>query len=318
VGDILGSVNSPVVQGFLSASMRLAIPILLAALGGVFNEKSGVLNIGMEGMMIVGSLVGFVTGYFLHSLWLGVLAAALSGIVLGIVLGVFVITLRADQVVAGLALSLLCLGLTSLLFRVIFGVGTASPRVNSFAALPVPFLGDLPIIGPLLFRQSPLGYITYGLVVLSFVVIFRTGWGLSIIATGENPEAAETLGVNVARTRYLCMMVSGVLCAMGGVFLSIDATGLFINNMTAGRGYIALALLILGRRHPFGLMAAALMFGAADALQLRTQILNIGVPFQFMLMLPYILTMVVLATFVRRTDNPAALGVHYRHGGEKE
>lgn len=316
--DILGTLHSPVVQGFLSASMRLAVPILLAALGGAFNEKSGVLNIGMEGMMIVGSLVGFVTAFFMHSLWLGVVSAVMSGMLLGIVLGFFVITLDADQVVAGLALSLLCVGVTSLLFRVIFGVGTASPRVNSFEALPIPFLGDIPVLGPLLFRQSPLGYITYALVVLSFFVIYRSSWGLSIISTGENPEAAETLGVNVNRTRYTSLMISGGFCALGGAFLSIDATGLFINNMTAGRGYIALALLILGRRHPFGLAAAALMFGAADALQLRTQILNIGIPFQFMLMLPYILTMIVLAAFVRRIDNPAALGVHYTHGGENE
>jgi general nucleoside transport system permease protein len=316
--DILGAITSPVAQGFLSASMRLAVPILLAALGGIYNERSGVLNIGMEGMMIVGSLVGFVAGFFLHNLWLGVLAAVASGILLGIVLGFFVITLSANQVVAGISLNLLCVGLTSLLFRVIFGVGTASPRVNSFEALPVPLLGNIPILGPLFFRQSPLGYITYALVILTFVVMYRTSWGLSIISTGENPEAAETLGVSVARTRYRSLMISGALCALGGAFLSVDATGLFINNMTAGRGYIALALLILGRRHPFGLLAAALMFGAADALQLRTQILNIGVPFQFMVMLPYLLTMIVLAVFVRRIDNPAALGEHYRKGGEKE
>lgn len=309
--------SSPVLQGFLSASMRLAVPILLAALGGIYNEKSGVLNIGMEGMMIVGSLVGFVTGFFLHSLWLGVLAAVASGILLGMLLGFFVITLDANQVVAGISLNLLCVGVTSLLFRVIFGVGRA-PRVNSFEALPVPGLGDIPILGPLLFRQSPLVYITYALVALSFLIIHRTSWGLSIISTGENPEAAETLGVNVTRTRYAAMMVSGGLCALGGAFLSVDSTGLFIDNMTAGRGYIALALLILGRRHPFGLLAAALMFGAADALQLRTQILNIGIPFQFMLMLPYILTIIVLVVFVRRIDNPAALGVHYNHGGDTE
>jgi general nucleoside transport system permease protein len=315
---MLGMISSPVVNGFLSASMRLAIPILLAALGGVYNERSGVLNIGMEGMMIVGSLVGFVAAYFIHDLWFGVLAAAASGVLLGLILGFFVISLSANQVVAGISLNLLCMGVTSLLFRVVFGVGTAAPRVNPFAAVPIPFLGDIPVVGPLFFRQSPLGYITYALVILSFFVIYRTSWGLSIIATGENPEAAETLGVNVVRTRYAALMISGGLCALGGVFLSVDSTGLFIDNMTAGRGYIALALLILGRRHPFGLLAAALMFGAADAVQLRTQILNIRIPFQFMLMLPYILTMVVLAVFVRRIDSPAALGVHYKHGGEKE
>jgi len=317
MSDLLSAINSPVIQGFLSASMRLAVPILLAALGGIYNERSGVLNIGMEGMMIVGSLVGFTVGYLSHSLWLGVVTAVACGVLLGAVLGFFVITLGANQVVAGIALNLLCVGLTSLLFRVLFGVG-AAPRVTSFVAAPVPVLSDVPILGPLLFRQSPLVYITYGLVIASFFIFRRTSWGLSIISTGENPEAAETLGVNVVRTRYLSLMVSGGLCGMGGAFLSVDATGLFIDNMTAGRGYIALALLILGRRHPIGLLGAALMFGAADALQLRTQLLGIGIPFQFMVMLPYVLTMVVLAVFVRRIDNPAALGIHYRHGEERE
>jgi len=317
MGAVLEMVSSPVVSGFLSASMRLAIPILLAALGGVYNERSGVLNIGMEGMMIVGSLVGFVAAYFAHSLWFGVAAAAASGVLLGLVLGFFVITLSANQVVAGISLNLLCMGVTSLLFRVIFGVGNAAPRIEPFAAVPVPLLSGVPVIGPLFFDQSLLGYLTYALVVLSFVLVYRTSWGLSIIASGENPEAAETLGVSVVRTRYLALMASGALCALGGAFLSVDSTGLFIDNMTAGRGYIALALLILGRRNPFGLLAAAVMFGAADAVQLRTQILNIRMPFQFMLMLPYVLTMVVLAVFVRNIENPSALGVHYKHGGGK-
>jgi simple sugar transport system permease protein len=315
---ILNLINSPVAQGFLSASMRLAIPILLAALGGIYNERSGVTNIGMEGMMIMGSLVGFVTGFFTHNLWLGVLAAVASGALLGGLLGFFVITLDANQVVAGIALNLLCVGVTSLLFRVIFGVGTESPRVNGFETLPVPLLSQIPVIGPLFFQQSPLVYITYALVIVSFFVIYRTTWGLNIISTGENPEAAETMGVNVIRTRYISLMISGGLCALGGVFLSLDSTGLFMDNMTAGRGYIALALLILGRRNPFGLLVAALMFGAADALQLRTQILNIGIPYQFMVMLPYILTMVVLVLFVRNIDNPAALGIHYKQGGGRE
>ena len=143
-------------------------------------------------------------------------------------------------------------------------------------------------------------------------MIYRSTWGLQIMATGENPEAAETMGIRAARTRYYSLFVSGMFCALGGAYLSLGAVRLFLDNMTAGRGYIALAILILGRRNPFGLVAAALLFGAADALQLRTQILDINIPFQFMLMLPYVLTMVVLAFFVKRTDDPAALGVPYK------
>jgi general nucleoside transport system permease protein len=310
-------ITSPVAAGFFAASMRLAIPIMLAALGGVYNERAGVTNIGMEGMMLMGSLTGFTVGYFTQSLWLGVLAAAVSGAFLGIVLGFFTITLDADQVVAGISLNLLCVGLTSFLYRVIFGLGLQQPRVPEFSNWNPPFLSQIPILGPLLFQQSPLVYLTYLLLAVSFVVIFRSAWGLAIIATGENPEAAETMGINVVATRYGSLLISGVLCAIGGAFLSLVATNLFLDNMTAGRGYIALAILVLGRRNPVGLLAAALMFGAADALQLRTQILKIGIPFQFMLMLPYLLTIVVLAFFVKRADNPAALGVHYqRNGGE--
>jgi len=205
-------------------------------------------------------------------------------------------------------------GLASFLYRLFYGLGL-QPRGTDYGIWNIPGLSQIPVIGPMFFQQSPLVYLTYLIIAVSFIVIFRSSWGLSIIATGENPAAAETLGVNVVRTRYISMVISGALCGIGGAFLSLVATSVFLDNMTAGRGYIALAILLLGRRNPLGLLAAALMFGAADALQLRTQLLNIGIPFQFMLMLPYLLTIVVLSFFVRRTDNPAALGEHFKQGG---
>jgi general nucleoside transport system permease protein len=167
-------------------------------------------------------------------------------------------------------------------------------------------------LGPLSFQPSVLVYLAYGLVAVTFVVIYRSSWGLQIIATGENPEAAETMGITVARTRYLAMWISGMICALGGAYLSLGASRLFLDNMTAGRGYIALAILVLGRRNPLGLVAAALLFGAADALQLRTQLMDIHIPLQFMLMLPYLLTMIVLAFFVNHTGDPASLGLPYK------
>jgi simple sugar transport system permease protein len=314
MNDILSFLTSPVVSGFFSASMRLAAPILLAALGGIYNERAGVLNIGMEGMMLMGSLIGFTIGHITGSLWLGVLAAALTGVLLGLILGFFTITLDANQVVAGISINLLCVGLASFLYRLFYGLGL-QPRGSDYGIWNIPGLSQIPVIGPMFFQQSPLVYLTYLIIAVSFIVVFRSSWGLAIIATGENPAAAETLGVNVVRTRYISMVISGALCGIGGAFLSLVATSVFLDNMTAGRGYIALAILLLGRRNPLGLLAAALMFGAADALQLRTQLLNIGIPFQFMLMLPYLLTIVVLSFFVRRTDNPAALGVHFKQGG---
>jgi len=316
---ILESLTSPVVVGFLSAAMRLAVPIMLAALGGVYNERSGVMNIGIEGMMLMGSLVGFVVGYFANNIWLGIFAAALSGAVLGVVLAFFTVTLDADQVVAGIAINLLAVGLTSFLYRLFFGVQNQSAHITAAYTSPIPVLQNIPVLGPLFFQQSPLVYFTFILIGISYLVITRTAWGLQITAVGENPEAAETLGIKVIKTRYITLIISGVMSAMGGAFLSLVATHLFLDNMTAGRGYIALAILILGRRHPLGVLAAALLFGGADALQLRTQTLNIGIPFQFMLMLPYILTMIVLAVFMKQTDNPAALGLPYKpNRGETE
>lgn len=306
--------TSPVLEGFLSASMRLAIPIMLAALGGIYNERAGVLNIGMEGMMLGGALSGFVLTFYTGSTVLGIAGAVLLGALLGLILGYFTITLAGDQVIVGIAFNLLMLGLTSFLYRAFFAVGTQRPQVDGLSQLPIPILENIPVIGPLLFRQSALAYVAYALVIVTFIAIFRTTWGLKLIAVGESPEAAETLGIHINRTRYWSLILCGMLCALGGAFLSVGASSIFVENMTAGRGYIALAILVLGRRHPFGIFGAALLFGAADALQLRTQIIDIQIPFQFMLMLPYLLTIVALAVFVRRTNDPAALGKHYQRG----
>jgi general nucleoside transport system permease protein len=315
MADFLTLLTSTVAVGFFAASMRLAIPIMLAALGGLYNERAGVLNVGLEGMMIVGALVGFVVGYFTGNLWWGVLAAMVAGAGVGLLLGLFVITLAANQVVAGISFNLLAVGLTSFIYRVIFGTN-AQPRVEGFSQINIPVLSQIPVIGPLFFQQSILTYLTYALLLVTYVIIFHSAWGLQIIATGENPEATETLGVKVTRVRYISLLISGLIAGLGGAVLSLDATRLFLDNMTAGRGYIALAILVLGRRRPLGILGAALLFGAADALQLRAQLLGIGIPFQFMLMLPYLLTMIVLAFFVSRSSDPAALGTPYRrsHG----
>jgi simple sugar transport system permease protein len=306
--------TSTVLEGFLSAGMRLAIPIMLAALGGIFNERAGVLNIGMEGMMLGGALAGFVVTFYTGNLLLGILAAIALGALLGLILGFFTISLSGDQVVVGIAFNLLMLGTTSFVYRAFFAVGTQQPQVQGLQALPVPILESIPLLGPLFFRQTPLVYATYLLVLISFIAIFRTTWGLKLRAVGESPEAAETLGIDVSRTRYLSLIICGMFCALGGAFLSVGASSIFVDNMTAGRGYIALAILVLGQRHPIGVAGAALLFGFADALQLRTQIIDIQIPFQFMLMLPYLLTIIVLAVFVRRSSDPAALGKHYRRG----
>ncbi|MFD1944354.1 ABC transporter permease [Paradevosia shaoguanensis] len=307
--DIL---DNAVLAGFIAASVRMAIPILLAAIGGMFSEKSGVLNIGLEGMMLLGCFVGFAAAYASGSLIVGVLAAIVAGALLGLVLGVFAITIGSNQVVVGIALNLLMVGVTGFFFRLFFGSGTSSPRIDNFQPIDFGALAQIPIIGPLLFQHDPLTYLALLIVVLAWVIMHRSTIGLAISAAGEHPEAAETLGLNVPRIRYLCLLAGGALAGLGGAFLSLSATGLFIDNMTSGRGYIALAMLILGRRYPFGILAAALLFGAADALQLRTQLLPWNIPLQFLLMLPYVLTIVVLAIAAGRTGAPAALGAPLR------
>lgn len=305
----------PVLAGFIAASVRLSIPILLAALGGMFAEKSGVLNIGLEGMMLIGCFTGFITVSWSGNLWLGAGVAVLVGAVAGLGLAFYAVTLRSNQVVVGIAFNLLMLGVSAYFFRLAFGSGTAAPRITPFAPLDFGALGQIPILGPLLFQHDPLTYLSLGLVIAGWLVMQRSTIGLSIKAVGEHPEAAETLGLDPIAIRYAAVAVSGALAGLGGAFLSISATGVFLDNMTAGRGYIALAILILGRRHPFGVMVAALLFGAAEALQLRAQLLPSGVPLQFLIMLPYVLTIVVLAVSATRSGAPAALGQPYEKGG---
>ncbi|MCX5477843.1 ABC transporter permease [Kaistia geumhonensis] len=309
---MLAALTDPAFAGFLSATMRLAVPILLAALGGLYAERSGVLNIGLEGAMLTGAFVGFVTAYATGSIAVAVPAAIAAGGMFGIVLAFYAVTLGANQVVVGIAMNLVAVGVTSFFYRLVFGAGTDRPRIDTL--LPPDFgpLADWPLIGPLLFRQDLLAFLALALVPLTWFVIARTRFGLDIRAVGEHPEAAETLGVNVARVRYASVAISSGLAGFGGATLSLAATGVFLDGMTAGRGYIALAILILGRRHPLGVLGAALLFGAADALQLRAQILPTGLPFQFLLMLPYVLTIVVLAGFAGRGGAPAALGVPFR------
>jgi simple sugar transport system permease protein len=316
--NVVSILNDPVFAGFLAASMRLAIPIMLAALGGLFAERSGVLNIGLEGMMLVGAFVGFLVTLATGQLVTGVAAALLSGVATGLLIGLYSITLSANQVVVGIAFNLLAIGVTSFFYRLFFGAGTDRPRIDTFAPVDFGWLGDVPVLGPLLFRQDMLAYLGLLLIAVTWLVMRKTRFGLNIRAVGEHPDAAETLGVDVIGMRYLAIGISGGLAALGGAFLSLSATGVFLDNMTAGRGYIALAILILGRRHAIGVLFAALLFGAADALQLRAQLLPISVPLQFLLMLPYVLTIVVLAGFAGKQGTPAALGVPFHRSGSRK
>lgn len=306
--DLVAFLNDPVTIGFLQATTRLAIPIMLAALGGMFAERAGVLNIGLEGMMLIGAFSGFAAAFLTGNLWFGVGAGMLAGAALGLVLAFYTVRLTSNQVVVGIAINLLMVGATSYAFRALFGTGTNAPRVTPFPPIEIPVLSKIPILGPLFFQQGILVYVALALVAVTTIIVTRMSVGTQITAVGEHPEAAETLGISVSRTRTWCLVVSGLLAGLGGAFLSLSATGLFLDNMTAGRGYIALAILLLGRRHPWGILAAAMLFGGADAFQLRSQNAGTGIPYQFLVMLPYLLTIVVLIGFAGKARDPAALG----------
>lgn len=295
---------------WVAATIRLATPIALAAQGETLSERAGVLNIGLEGVMLNSAFAGVVGAYYTGSPWLGLLCGMLAGALTSLILAVASITFRANQIVIGAAINILAMGLTGVLFRALFGLDQ-QVTVNSFKPYPIPFLSDLPVLGPILFQQNPLVYLGYILVPVLTIVLFRTHWGLAVRAVGEEPQAADTAGISVTGTRYLTVLLGGAIGGLGGVSLSLGHLNLFAEGMVSGRGFMALAAVIFGRWHPVGAVLAALFFGGADALQLRMQSLGWQVPYEFMLMLPYVLTLLTLGIFAGRASQPQALGENY-------
>lgn len=296
---------------FVAASIRMAIPILLAALGEIFAERSGVLNINLEGQMLVGAFSGFIVAYFTESLLLGTLAGIVSGIVLALILSYICISLHASQIVAGITLNIFALGITSFWYRVAFGVTTSPPGIETYGVIPIPLLRKIPLLGSILFEQNLLVYLSVIITIIAYIILFKTSLGLRIRATGEYPRAAETMGVNIVRIRYLSVVVCGALAGLGGTFLSLGLLGRFVDNISAGRGFISLAIVIFGKWNPILAFGAAILFGAADALQLRLQALGMQLPYQFMLMLPYALTILTIILTGKNSVAPAAIGIPY-------
>ena len=295
------------VVAVLSSTLRLSTPIILGALGGIFSERAGVVNIGIEGMMLTAAFVGFVTGATTGYLWLGVLGAILAGALLALLHGALSIHLRIDQIISGTVINILSVGLTGYLYT------SDVTLPGKLPAMPIPLLSQIPIVGPVLFDNPPITYLALILVVVTQVVLYYTRWGLRMRAVGENPRAADTVGINVIRTRYLNVMIGGALAGLAGAFLSLEAVGSFERLMTNGRGFIALAAMIFGNWNPFGAWSAALLFGFSNALQSQLQFLGLGnvIPHQFIGLLPYVLTIIVLAGFVGRARPPAAVGQPY-------
>ncbi len=300
----------PVLLGIVYSGIRLATPYLYAALGEMFAQRSGVLNLGVDGIMLMGAFVAFYVASKTGNLWLGLLAAAITGALMGLLMAVVSVTLQAEQGISGIGLYLFGLGLSSLLFKTMLG-GVQS--ISGFQPLKIPLLGDLPIVGEIFFNHNVLVYGAFLLVPLGVWVLNHTTLGLKIRAVGQKPEAADSLGVSVNRIRYFTVGLGGLLAGVAGASLSISLINLFQENMTNGQGFIAVALVYFGGWTPVGVMVGALLFSFVSALQLWIQVKGINLPSDIAVMLPYILTIAALA-FARRSQQPAALSKPFERG----
>ena len=296
----------------LVATLRMATPLIFGAVGCMFSERSGVMNIGAEGMMLMGAFAAAIASYFSGNPWVGVLAAAAVGGIMGIIHAVMSVRFRADQVVSGTAINIMAVGIPALVMQRLWGNPGRSPLVHPLDDITIRGLQGIPFIGPLLGSQNPLVYMALILVPLAHVILFKTKFGLHVRVVGEHPRAADTLGINVFVIRYIAITLSGVLAGLGGAYLSLGQLSLFVQQMTAGRGFIAMAAMIFGKWTPFGGFLGSLLFGFADGLQMTAQAVGVPIPQDFLLMVPYILTLVALAGFIGKATPPAAIGKPYQ------
>jgi simple sugar transport system permease protein len=300
-----------VLVGIAHSGIRLATPYLFAALGEMFDQRSGVLNLGIDGIMLMGAFAGFYVVFNAGNLWLGVLAAILVGCLMGLLMGVVSVTMQAEQGISGIGLYLFGLGLSSLLFKMLIG---SVESISGFPVLEIPVLSDLPIIGPIFFKHDILVYLAYVMVPVSWFVLYKTPWGLKIRAVGQNPEAADSLGVSVTAVRYFTLILGGGMAGLAGASLSIGLLNVFQENMTNGIGFIAVALVYFGGWRPLGILGGALLFSTVSALQLWVQVKGLPIASDLAVMLPYVLTIVALAFAVRQVQQPAALTKPYERG----
>jgi len=288
--EIIDIINA----GLFAAALRMATPLVFTSIGGIFSERAGIVNIALEGMMLTGAFAGVLATFATGNPWLGVIASVLAGGLLGYLHALLTVKFAGNQIISGTGINLLALGGTGYLCQAIWGSRGASQSVKGLEAISIPLLKDIPFIGEIIGTQTPLVYISIIVVVLSYILLFKTPMGLRIRAVGEHPAAADTTGVDVYKTKYLCVVLSGMLAGLGGAFLSLGHMSLFI----------ALAAMILGGWTPVGALGASLIFGFADALQMRLQSVAL-LPSQIILTLPYILTIIVVAVFARKRAPPS-------------
>jgi general nucleoside transport system permease protein len=296
-----------VIAGFLAAAVRIATPLLWAAMGELVAERAGVINLSVEGAMLAGCLAAAL-GASVAGPWTGVGLALVAGTGVTLVFGIISIWGRSDQIITGTALTLGSIGLTGVAYRQAFGTVGAALDLPTFGAVSVPGLARIPVVGPALFAQPALAYLAVLTVPVVWWLLFQTDWGLRLRATGEGAEAAHATGIPVRRIQFVAVLVAGAFAGVAGATLVLAQVGTFAERMTAGRGFIAIAIVVLGRWRPVGVLLAALFFGAATALQFAFQAIGFAVPYQFFLMLPYVVALVALAGVVGRVRSPAGLG----------
>ncbi|MEZ4591362.1 MAG: ABC transporter permease [Chloroflexota bacterium] len=304
-----------ILVGILHSGIRLATPYLYAAIGEMFSQRSGVLNLGVDGIMLMGAFFGFYTVFKTGSLLLGVLAAAFVGGLMGLILCVASITYQAEQGISGIGLFMFGLGASSLLFKTMLGTVEGIQGFSELRFCMGSFcLADIPVVGEIFFNHSLMTYGAFALVPLAWWVLNKTTWGLKVRSVGQNPEAADSLGVNVIQVRYTAVTLGGVLAGIAGASLSISLLGIFQENLTNGMGFIAVALVYFGSWKPVGVLAGALLFSIVNALQLWVQVLNLNIPSDVAVMLPYLLTIIALALPFRRSLQPAMLTKPFTRG----
>ena len=294
---------------FLEASVRLGVPLALAAMGEAITERSGVINIGLEGSLIAGALGGALGALAFGSAGLGVVAGAGAGFAVALVFAAFCVGLGTDQIITGTAITLGGLGFTGAIYQARFGATGTALTLPTLAPAPLPLVSDIPWVGSALFAQAPTAYLAYALAPLLWYFLFRTEWGLELRAVGEQPDAAEAAGVRVRWVRFWATGFGGALAGIAGAHLALAYAGTFAENMSAGRGFIAIAVVVLGRWNPVLVLLAALLFGAASAFQFLLQAVGIDLPYQLFLAFPYLLTLAALAGWVGRSRAPAALAL---------
>ena len=302
-----------IVTSILATAVRMGTILLLAALGELVVERAGVLNLSVEGMMLSGAFAGFLGAYYSNSLWIGVLFAIIAGILISAIFGILAVILKIDQTVSGLTVNIFSAGLTFYMYRSIFpNVGATNiPALKPFTVHKIPFLSDIPIMGEILFSQYALSYIAILMMVLITFYLYRTKSGLILRTLGENPRAVDMKGINVTLYRFCAVLFGGMMAGLAGAFITLASVGIFVADITSGRGWLAIAIVIFGDWKPTKILWASLFFGFIDALQMQLQALGVQLPFQLFLAMPYILTTVAVFLARKRSGAPMALGIHY-------